>query len=135
MKDLIIRALAIVALVLSAWAGAAQAEDALKPGDAISGKLRFLQIQHPNGTWMNVYQLVVDHPKKLAGADEFCDPDKPPRTFHLVVMDDKAKLARLKHLLGKHVVVVGDDYMCSQTAWHVGDAVVFQWHFAAPEKR
>jgi hypothetical protein len=129
------RALAIIALVSSAWAGVAQAADTLKPGDAISGTLRFLQIQHPNGTWMNVYQLVVDHPKRIAAKDEFCDPDKPPRTFHLVVMDDKAKLARLKHLLGKHVAVVGEDYMCSETAWHVGDAVVFQWHFAEPEKR
>jgi hypothetical protein len=132
---MVMRALAIVALVVSAWTGAALAADTLKPGDAISGKLRFLQIQHPNGTWMNVYQLVVDRPKKLAGEDEFCDPDKPPRTFHLVVMDDKAKLARLKHLLGKHVAVVGDEYICSETAWHVGDVVVFSWHFAQPDKR
>jgi hypothetical protein len=129
------RALAIIALVVSAWSGAAQADDTLKPGDAIIGKLRFLSIQHPNGTWMNVYQLVVDHPKMFAREDEFCDPDKPPRTFHLVVMNDKAKVARLKHLLGKRVAVVGDDYMCSQTAWHVGDAVVFSWHFAQPAKR
>jgi hypothetical protein len=129
------RALAIIALVLSAWTGVAQAEDTLKPGDVISGKLRFLSIQHPNGTWMNVYQLVVDHPKVFAVKDEFCDPDNSPRTFHLVVMNDKAKLARLKRLVGKHIAVVGDEYICSETAWHVGDAVVFQWHFAAPEKR
>ena len=129
------RSLAIIVLALSAWIGVSQAEDTLKPGDVIRGKLRFLQIQHPNGDWMKVYQLVVDHPKKFAAKDEFCDPDQPPRTFHLVVMNDKAKLARLKHLLGKRVAVVGEDYMCSQTAWHVGDAVVFQWHFARPDKR
>jgi hypothetical protein len=129
------RALAIVLLVLAAWTGVAQAEDTLKAGDVISGKLRFLSIQHPNGTWMNVYQLVVDHPKKFAGKDEFCDPDNPPRTFHLVVMNDKAKLARLKRLVGKHIAVVGDEYICSETAWHVGDAVVFSWHLAPPDKR
>jgi hypothetical protein len=129
------RAFGIAALVLVAWLCGVHAQDTLKPGDVISGKLHFLQIQHPNGTWMKVYQLVVDHPKALAGKDEFCDPDKPPRTFHLVVMNDKVKLARLKRLAGKHVAVVGEGYMCSETAWHVGDAVVFQWHFAEPEKR
>jgi hypothetical protein len=132
---MVIRALAIISLVLSVWAGAAQAEDALKSGDVITGKLRFLRIQHPNGTWMNVYQLIADHPKMFAGKDEFCDPDKPPRSFHLVAMDNKAKLARLKRLVGKHIAVVGDEYICSETAWHVGDAVVFSWHFAQPDKR
>ncbi len=43
--------------------------------------------------------------------------------------------ARLDKLLGKTVAVVGEDYMCSETAWHVGDAVVFKWHFAEPPKR
>jgi hypothetical protein len=44
-------------------------------------------------------------------------------------MDDKAKTARLDRLLGKKVSVVGDHFFCSETAWHVGDAVVTQWHF------
>ncbi len=55
------------------------AQEALKPGDTISGRLRFFQHQHPNGTWINVYQITADKPLKFAEADEFCDPNKPRR--------------------------------------------------------
>jgi hypothetical protein len=123
------------ALVALALAGVAQAEDMLKPGDTISGRLRFFRHQHPNGTWINVYQLTADNPRKFAAADEFCDPKIPPKTFHLVVMDDKAKKARLDRLLGKTVAVVGETFFCSETAWHVGDAVLSQWHLADSPKR
>ena len=50
-------------------------------------------------------------------------------------MDDKAKKARLDRLLGKTVTVVVEDFFCSETAWHIGDAVVGAWHFAEPAKR
>jgi hypothetical protein len=120
--------LALLAFLLTT---PALAQETLKPGDTISGSLRFFRHQHPNGTWINVYQITVDNPRKLAEADEFCDPKNPPITFHLVVMDDKAKKARLDRLLGKKVSVVGDQFFCSETAWHVGDAVVTQWHFPA----
>jgi hypothetical protein len=111
------------------------AQEALKPGDLISGRLRFFRHQHPNGTRIDVYQIVTDHPRKFAEADEFCDPDRPPATFHLVVTDDLATKRRLDRMLGKTVSVVGDEFFCSQTAWHVGDAVVIKWHFPAEEKR
>ena len=51
------------------------AQEVLKPGDLIGGRLRFFRHQHPNGTWIDVYQIVTDHPRKFAEADEFCDPD------------------------------------------------------------
>jgi len=124
-------AAALIALALS---GAAQAQEPLKPGDTISGRVRFFQHQHPNGTWINVYQLTADNPRKFADADEFCDPNIPPKTFHLLVLDDKAKKARLDRLLGKKITVVGESFFCSETAWHVGDAVLSQWHFAEPER-
>jgi hypothetical protein len=119
------RAFVIAALVV--LSGAAQAQDLLRPGDTISGKLRLVQTRHPNGTRLTAYQVVVDNPRPLAEKDEFCG-DTPPRTFHLVVMDDKAKATQLKRLLGKKLNVVLDSFFCSETAWHVGDAVVFQWH-------
>ena len=122
-------------LAVFAVAAASTAQETLKPGDTISGRLRFFQHQHPNGTWINVYQIASDNPRKFAEADEFCDPKTPPKTFHLVVMDDKAKKTRLDKLLGKTVTVVGEIFFCSETAWHVGDAVVTKWHFAEPEKR
>jgi hypothetical protein len=124
-------AAALIALALS---GAAQAHEPLKPGDTISGRVRFFQHQHPNGTWINVYQLTADNPRKFADADEFCDPNIPPKTFHLLVLDDKAKKARLDKLLGRKITVVGESFFCSETAWHVGDAVLSRWHFAEPER-
>jgi hypothetical protein len=129
------RVLGAIALALVVLASPCAAQDTLKQGDVISGKLRFFQHQHPNGTWINVYQLTADTPKKFAAEDEFCDSDKPPQTFHLVVLDDKALKKRLDTMLDKTIAVVADDFSCSETAWHVGDAVVFNWHFAEPGKR
>jgi hypothetical protein len=45
-------------------------------------------------------------------------------------MNDLAKKRRLDRMLGKTVSVLSDAFFCSETAWHVGDAVVGQWHFA-----
>ncbi len=129
------RLLGTIALVLIALASPCAAQDTLKQGDVISGKLRFFQHQHPNGTWINVYQITSDHPKNFAANDDFCDPHQPPKTFHLVVMNDKAKKKQLDKMLGKTVSVVAEAFSCSETAWHVGDAVVFSWHFAEPDKR
>ena len=124
----------VLTLLACLLAAPALAQETLKPGDTLTGKLRFVKTRHPNGTPLTAYQLVVDHPKNFAKEDDFCDPKNPPVTFHLVVSDDKAKLARLKRELGKSVEVVAEDLMCSETAWHIGDAVVFQWHFADPAK-
>ena len=109
------------------------AKDTLKPGDTISGRLRLVETRHPNGALLRAFQVVVDTPKMFAEKDEFCDG--PPKTFHLVVMNDKPKEARLKKLLGKKVAVVAESLMCSETAWHVGDAVLFQWHLAGAPAR
>ncbi len=89
---------AVLALLVCLIAAPSLAQETLKPGDTISGKLRFFQHQHPNGTWINVYQLTADNPRKFAKDDEFCDPDKPPKTFHLLVMNDKAKKRQPRQL-------------------------------------
>ena len=122
---------AALALLLACTVHSAFADDRLRPGDTISGKLRFFQHQHPNGTWIQVYQITADHPRKFAAADEFFG-DEPPVTFHLVVTNDKAKKRALDELLGRRISVVLDDFFCSEMAWHVGDAVVFKWHL--PER-
>jgi cytochrome bd-type quinol oxidase subunit 1 len=115
--------------------GAVAAQEMLKHGDTITGKVRFFRHQHFNGTWFNVYQMTSDSPRKFAAVDDFCDEKMPPATFHLVVMDDKAKKSRLDRMLGKKISIVAEEFACSETAWHVGDAVVFKWHFAEPPKR
>lgn len=50
-------------------------------------------------------------------------------------MNDKAKKMRLDRLVGKKVAVVGENFSCSETAWHIGDAVVFQWRFTEAPRR
>lgn len=124
-----------IAVVLCALAYAlpAPAQDTLKPGDIITGKLRRVETRHPNCTRLRAFQVVVDRPKMLAEKDEFCDG--PPKTFHLVVMNDKPKEARLKKLLGKKIAVVTESFFCSETAWHIGDAVSFQWHLVEQPAR
>jgi hypothetical protein len=120
----------ILALLLSA--GVSLTQETLKQGDVISGRLRLVKTRHPNGTPLTAFQIVVDRPKELAAKDEFCDG--PPKTFHLVVMDDKPKEAMLKKLLGKKIDVVLESFFCSETAWHIGDAVSFKWRLAEPAK-
>ncbi len=115
------------------FAGPSSAQESLKQGDVISGKLRLVQTRHPNGTRLTAYQIVSDHPLKFAEEDEFC-PDYPPVTFHLVT-NDKATKARLDRLLGKKIAVVAESFFCSETAWHIGDAVSFQWRFVEPARR
>jgi hypothetical protein len=123
-------AIIILAALLLANA-AARAQDTLKPGDTISGKLRLVETRHPNGTLLRAFQVVVDTPKMFAKEDEFCDG--PPKTFQLVA--DKPAAATLRPLLGKKIAVIAEDMMCSETAWHVGDAVVFKWRLADPVQR
>lgn len=122
-----LRAAALAILFGLGAANPAFSDDLLRPGDTITGKLRFFKHQHPNGTWIDVYQIASDHPKKFAAEDEFCE-DRPPVTFHFVTMNDKAKRRSLDKLLGKRISVVLDSFFCSETAWHVGDAVSVQWH-------
>ena len=122
-------------VVLALFASAAQAQEQfLKAGDVISGQIRVVNAKHPNGTPIVAYQIVSDAPKNFAQKDGFCS-GKPPKTFHLVLSDNKAKNIRLKRLVGKKAEIVADDFMCSQTAWHIGDAVAVKWRFTGPEPR
>jgi thymidylate kinase len=67
--------------------------------------------------WIPLYQLTSDHPRKLPADDEFCG-DKAPVTFHLMVMNDRAKKRAPDKLLDKRISVVLDGFFCSETAWH-----------------
>ncbi|HEX5212921.1 MAG TPA: hypothetical protein VFW22_14445 [Pseudolabrys sp.] len=126
---------AIAAFIVSSLILApAGAQDLLKPGGTISGKVRFFRHQHLSGAWFDVYQMTSDNPRMFAEKDEFCDDKVPPKTFHLNVMGDKANKARLDRLLGKKISIVAERFFCSDTDWHVGDAFVGKWHFAEPPK-
>ena len=116
---------AIVVLLMTALAQPAHAQDTLKPGDTITGKLRQVETRHPNGTLLRAWQIVSDAPKPLAKPDEFCDG--PPKTFHLLVSKNPALEKRLRRLRGKTISIEAESFFCSETAWHIGDAVVGQW--------
>jgi hypothetical protein len=124
----------LAALIFLTAAGSSFAQVTLKQGDMISGRLRLVKTRHFNGTPIRAYQIVADAPKKFAEKDEFCGED-PPQIFHLLVLNDRDKEARLKRDMGKKIAVIGVKFFCSQTAWHIGDAVVTQWRFAEPADR
>ena len=100
----------------------AAAQEAIKVGDLLTGKLRLVRTKHPNGTPIGAFQI-VSLPRMMP-TDEFCDG--AARTFQIVAMD-RAATAQLRPLLGKQVSLKAEDMFCSHTAWHVGDAVVLKW--------
>ena len=110
------------AAMLALTATPVLAQDAIRRGDRLTGKLRLVRTNHPNGTAIVAFQI-VSVPRAMP-ADDFCDG--PARTFHIVAMDH-AKTTQLRALLGKTVSLGTDDLFCSHTAWHIGDAVVMRW--------
>ena len=115
----------VVAGLIALSMGAAQAQQPIKEGDMLTGKLRLVQTRHPNGTKLIAYQIVSE-PRMMPANDDFCDYDKGVTTFHLFAMTDAAK-KQLQPLLGKTISVKATALFCSETAWHVGDVAVPQW--------
>ena len=115
----------MVAFAALSFCTGAQAQEAIKSGDVLTGTLRLVNTRHPNGTKIQAYQI-VSAPRMMPADDEFCDDKSGATTFHLVTMEDKLK-KQLNPLLGKKISVRAISLHCSETAWHIGDAVVFEW--------
>lgn len=122
----------LLAVLLSISASRTSADELLRQGEAISGELRLVRTHHPNGTPIEAYQIVVDRLRDLAIRNDFCG-DMPPVTFHLFA--DEGQRRQLDPLLGTRVTVGGDNFFCSETAWHVGDAVAIKSHFPGDGSR
>ena len=103
----------------------AVAQEAIREGGVLTGKLRLVQTRHPNGTKIEAYQI-VSVPRAMPAGDDFCDYAKGATTFHLFTMTAAAR-KQLQPLLGKTVAVRTDALFCSETAWHIGDAAVPKW--------
>lgn len=117
--------LAIFALTM-VFPGGARAEEPIKSGDTLIGRLRLVKAEHPNGSPMEVYQI-VSTPRQMPAGDNFCaDPHGAAKTFHLTSMTDKDRTV-LSRLVGKKVRIRVWELFCSQTAWHVGDVAVSKW--------
>lgn len=116
---------ATVGLAAFSMCMAAHAQQPIKEGDTLAGKLRLVATRHPNGTRIEAYQI-VSTPRMMPANDDFCDYDKGATTFHLFTMTDAAK-KQLKPWLGKTITVKATALFCSETAWHIGDVAVPQW--------
>ena len=103
----------------------ANAQQPIKEGDTLTGKLRLVATRHPNGTRLEAYQI-VSAPRMMPANDDFCDYDKGATTFHLFAMTDALR-KQLKPLIGKSISVKASALFCSETAWHIGDVAVPQW--------
>ena len=101
------------------------AQEPIKEGGVLTGKLRLVRTRHPNGTPIDAYQI-VSVPRAMPAGDDFCDYDQGATTFHLFTMTQAAK-KQLQPLLGKTVTVKANALFCSETAWHIGDAAVPDW--------
>jgi hypothetical protein len=115
----------IVLLTALLLAAPALAQEPIKEGGVLTGKLRLVATRHPNGTKLEAYQIVSE-PRAMPPGDDFCDYDKGATTFHLFTMTDAAK-KQLQSLLGKTISVKANALFCSETAWHIGDVVVPDW--------
>src|SRR3989440_10630037 len=104
---------------------AANAQQPIREGDTLTGKLRLVATRHPNGTKLEAWQIVSE-PRMMPKDDNFCDYTKGATTFHLFTMTDALR-KQLKPLLGKTVTVKANALFCSETAWHIGDVAVPQW--------
>jgi hypothetical protein len=119
------RLVGLVVAGLILMGATAQAQQPIKEGDTLTGTLRLVTTQHPNGTKLVAYQI-VSPPRMMPANDDFCDYDKGATTFHLFAMTDAAK-KQLKPLLGRKISVKAEALFCSETAWHVGDVAVPKW--------
>src|SRR3954470_12279130 len=103
----------------------ARAQEAIKAGDVVTGKLRLVRTRHPNGTKIDAYQI-VSPPRMMPADDDFCEAGKGVTTFHLFAMKSAEK-RKLQPLLGRTITIKAEALFCSQTAWHIGDVAVPQW--------
>jgi hypothetical protein len=103
----------------------AEAQQPIKDGDTLTGKLRVVPTRHPNGTKIEAYQI-VSAPRMMPADDEFCESGKGATAFHLFTMTEAAR-KQLKPWLGKTVTVKATALFCSHTAWHIGDVAVPEW--------
>jgi hypothetical protein len=110
--------------------GPALAQEAIRDGGVLTGKLRLVHARHPNGTRIEAYQI-VSVARAMPADDGFCTTDKGATTFHLFAITDAAR-RQLKPLLGKTVTLKTDELFCSQTAWHIGDVAVSRWTLLPP---
>jgi len=117
-------AAAVVAIML-AGAIDAQAQQAIKNGDVLTGQLNAMRSRDAKGKRTNVYQ-VVSEPRRLPAPAGLCNLETGPETFEIVVAND-AQATQLKKLVGKEVVLKIAEVACAEQAGQMSEALVTKW--------
>jgi len=102
----------------------AEAQQVLKPGDVLSGKLNAMR-SRAKGKRVNTFQMTSE-PRKLPGADGLCNLETGPETFQIVTHNDN-EAKQLKGLIGKTVSIKVGEMSCAQVAGQMSDAIVTKW--------
>jgi hypothetical protein len=115
---------AAVLAVLVACAFDAQAQQAIRNGDILTGQLNAMR-SRTKGKRVNTYQLVSE-PHRLPPPNGLCNLETGPETFQIVTNND-AQAAQLKGFVGKEVSLKVDEVACAQEAGQMSEAVVTKW--------
>ena len=121
----------LAAAVLTMLAGGAfdaQAQQAIKNGDVVTGQLNAMR-SRDKGKRVNTFQLVSE-PHRLPPPNGLCGLETGPETFQIVTSND-AQAAQLKGFIGKEVSVKVDEVACAQDAGQMSEAVVTKWSVVA----
>ena len=120
-------AAAVLAIVV-AGAFDAQAQQAIRNGDVLTGQLNAMR-SRAKGKRVNTFQLVSE-PHWLPPPNGLCGLETGPETFQIVTSND-AQAAQLKGFIGKEVSVKVDEVACAQEAGQMSEAVVTKWSVVA----
>ena len=113
-----------VLAIVAAGAFDAQAEQAIRNGDVLTGQLNAMR-SRAKGKRVNTFQLVSE-PHRLPPPNGLCGLETGPETFQIVTSND-AQEAQLKGFIGKEVSVKVDEVSCAQEAGQMSEAVVTKW--------
>jgi len=115
---------AAVLAIVAAGAFDAQAQQAIRNGDVLTGQLNAMR-SRAKGKRVNTFQL-VSGPHRLPPPNGLCGLETGPETFQIVTSND-AQEAQLKGFIGKEVSVKVDEVSCAQEAGQMSEAVVTKW--------
>src|SRR3981081_508594 len=106
-------AAAVLAMMLAGAPGA-QAQQAMKSGDILTGQLNAMRSRAAKGKSGNIFQLVSE-PRRLPAPSGLCNLETGPETFQIVTAND-AQAAQLKGFIGKEISLKVTEVACAEEA-------------------
>jgi hypothetical protein len=118
-----------VAAMMAVGAIDAQAQQAMKSGDILTGQLNAMRTRAAKGKRVSTYQLVSE-PRRLPPPNGLCNLETGPETFQIVTAND-AQVAQLKNFIGKQISLKVTEVACAEEAGQMSEAVVTKWSVVA----